>query len=394
VSIFFRFPIPPSPMAAKDQGHTAGYPEPKKPGVVRIWVDGCFDMMHFGHANLLRQAAQLGDELYVGIHTDEEVFKFKGGYPVMTAAERYSACRACKWVTAVVEDAPYVTDMADLRLHEIDFVAHGDDTTTDLDGNDSYAAVKAAGMMKIVRRTEGISTTDLVGRMLLMSKSHHVPDGGDEEESSAIDKQRSDDFTQGSATKKDSANFSKFLTTSRRIVQFSSNKQPTDADVIVYVDGDFDLFHPGHTNFLREARKHGTFLIAGVHHDKVVNKRKGANFPIMNINERVLSVLSCRSVDEVIIGVPFEVTDDLLRLAGVHVVCAGKDATRLAVDTDPYEVPKRRGIFREVDSGSDLTAMSIIRRVIQNRLDYEERNRKKEVKDKDIETTAYQVREL
>lgn len=60
----------------------------------------------------------------------------------------YAACRACKWVTAVVEDAPYVTEMADLRKHEVDFVAHGDDMTTDLDGNDSYAAVKAAGMMK------------------------------------------------------------------------------------------------------------------------------------------------------------------------------------------------------------------------------------------------------
>lgn len=47
--------------------------------------------VHYGHANLLRQAAQLGDELYVGIHTDEEVFKFKGGYPVMTAAERCHA---------------------------------------------------------------------------------------------------------------------------------------------------------------------------------------------------------------------------------------------------------------------------------------------------------------
>ena len=44
--------------------------------------------VHYGHANLLRQAAALGDELYVGIHTDEEVNTFKGGYPVMTAEER------------------------------------------------------------------------------------------------------------------------------------------------------------------------------------------------------------------------------------------------------------------------------------------------------------------
>lgn len=310
----------------------------------------------------------------------------------MTAEERYAACRACKWVTAVVEAAPYVTEMDDLRRFEVDFVAHGDDMTTDLDGNDSYAAVKAAGMMKIVRRTEGISTTDLVGRMLLLSRAHHVMDAATEEEAPA-DAETRRSFGEGDA-RTTGSNFSKFLTTSRRIVQFSSNKQPTDSDVIVYVDGDFDLFHPGHSNFLREAKRQGTFLMVGVHHDKVVNKKKGANFPIMNINERVLSVLSCRYVDEVVIGVPFEVTEDLLKLANVTVVCAGKHSTRGEYDADPYEVPKRLGLFREVDSGSTLTADGVIHRVIRNRLDYEARNRKKELKDKIAEAEAYQVREL
>lgn len=374
-------------------GHARGYPEPKKSGITRIWVDGCFDMMHYGHANLLRQSAQLGDELYVGIHTDEEVYKFKGGYPVMTAAERYAAARACKWVTAVVEAAPYVTDMSDLKKHQVDFVAHGDDMTTDLDGNDSYAAVKAAGMMKIVRRTEGISTTDLVGRMLLLSKSHHVLANGDDEKPN-VDQERGEEFGRPQQKADSGANFSKFLTTSRRIVQFSSNKQPSDDDKVVYVDGDFDLFHPGHTDFLREAKEQGTFLMVGIHHDKVVNQKKGANFPIMNINERVLSVLSCRYVDEVVIGVPFEVTEDLLKLANISIVCAGKNDTRKEYSIDPYEVPKRLGIFKEVDSGCNLTADAVIRRVIQNRLDYEERNKRKEVKDKDMEACAFQVKEL
>jgi ethanolamine-phosphate cytidylyltransferase len=374
-------------------GHEIGHPEPKKPGVVRIWVDGCFDMMHYGHANLLRQAAALGDELYVGIHTDEEVNTFKGGYPVMTAEERYAAARACKWVTAVVEGAPYVTEMEDLKKHEIDYVAHGDDMSVDLNGNDSYAAVKAMGMMKIVRRTEGVSTTDLVGRMLLLTKTHHLFETEDESQPPVI-QEKSREFVEACGEQTEGTNFCKFLTTSRRIVQFSSNKQPKEKDTIVYVDGDFDLFHPGHSDFLREAKKKGTFLIAGVHHDKVVNMKKGANFPIMNINERVLSVLSCRYVDECIIGVPFEVTEDLLKLANISIVCAGKDATRAECEVDPYEVPKKMGIFSEVDSGSYLTATQIIKRVIQNRLDYEARNLKKQKKDKDLQNTAYKVQEL
>lgn len=55
---------------------------------VKIWVDGCFDMMHFGHANALRQAREMGDYLVVGVHSDEDIALNKG-VPVMRAEERY-----------------------------------------------------------------------------------------------------------------------------------------------------------------------------------------------------------------------------------------------------------------------------------------------------------------
>lgn len=40
---------------------------------VRVYMDGCFDMMHYGHANALRQAAALGDELVIGLVPDSEI---------------------------------------------------------------------------------------------------------------------------------------------------------------------------------------------------------------------------------------------------------------------------------------------------------------------------------
>ena len=54
------------------------------------------------------------------------------------------------------------------------YVVHGDDITSDSDGKDCYRYVKAAGRFKVVKRTPGISTTDLVGRMLLCTKSHFI----------------------------------------------------------------------------------------------------------------------------------------------------------------------------------------------------------------------------
>lgn len=58
----------------------------KKP--VRVYMDGCFDLMHYGHANALRQAKALGDELVVGVVSDEEIVANKGP-PVLSMEERY-----------------------------------------------------------------------------------------------------------------------------------------------------------------------------------------------------------------------------------------------------------------------------------------------------------------
>lgn len=66
---------------------------------------------------------------------------------------------------------------------------------------------------------------------------------------------------------------------------------------VVYVAGAFDLFHVGHLDFLEKAREQGDFLIVGLHTDPEVNRYKGSNFPIMNLHERVLSVLACKVSD-------------------------------------------------------------------------------------------------
>ena len=53
-----------------------------------VWSDGCFDLVHFGHANQMRQAKDMGQYLYVGVHSDDEIKKHKGP-PVFTESERY-----------------------------------------------------------------------------------------------------------------------------------------------------------------------------------------------------------------------------------------------------------------------------------------------------------------
>ncbi|DBA13632.1 TPA: hypothetical protein GDO54_018435, partial [Pyxicephalus adspersus] len=177
---------------------------------------------------------------------------------------------------------------------------------------------------------------------------------------------------------------SQFLQTSQKIMQFASGKEPVPGDSIIYVAGAFDLFHIGHIDFLEKVHSLASrpYVIVGLHFDQEVNMYKRKNYPIMNIHERTLSVLACRYVSEVVIGAPYSVTSDLLDHFKVDLVCHGKTEVLPDKDgSDPYAEPKRRGIFRTVDSGNNLTTDDIVQRIIKNRLEYEARNQKKEAKE-------------
>ncbi len=58
--------------------------------------------------------------------------------------------------------------------------------------------------------------------------------------------------------------------------------------------GAFDLFHAGQVRFLEKCYQLGKYVVVGLHEDIEVNRYKDKNYPIMNLQERVLSVLSCR----------------------------------------------------------------------------------------------------
>jgi len=106
-------------------------------------------------------------------------------------------------------------------------------------------------------------------------------------------------------------------------MQFADGRPPAPTDRIVYVCGSFDLFHIGHLCFLEEALKLGDYLVVGIYPDQLVNEYKGRNYPIMTLHERVLSVLAYKPVSEVIIGAPYEVTQELIDRFHIQVVVQG-----------------------------------------------------------------------
>uniref|UniRef100_A0A8D2F230 ethanolamine-phosphate cytidylyltransferase n=1 Tax=Theropithecus gelada TaxID=9565 RepID=A0A8D2F230_THEGE len=341
-------------MIRNGRGAAGGAEQPGPGGrrAVRVWCDGCYDMVHYGHSNQLRQARAMGDYLIVGVHTDEEIAKHKGP-PVFTQEERYKMVQAIKWVDEVVPAAPYVTTLETLDKYNCDFCVHGNDITLTVDGRDTYEEVKQAGRYRECKRTQGVSTTDLVGRMLLVTKAHHSS-----QEMSSEYREYADSFGKCPGGRNPWTGVSQFLQTSQKIIQFASGKEPQPGETVIYVAGAFDLFHIGHVDFLEKVHRLADrpYIIAGLHFDQYVS--------------------------EVVIGAPYAVTAELLSHFKVDLVCHGK--TEIIPDrdgSDPYQEPKRRGIFRQIDSGSNLTTDLIVQRIITNRLEYEARNQKKEAKE-------------
>jgi ethanolamine-phosphate cytidylyltransferase len=152
-----------------------------------------------------------------------------------------------KWVDEVITDAPYAINEEFMNKlfteHNVDYIIHGDDPCLLPDGSDAYAHAKKAGRYKQIKRTEGVSSTDIVGRMLLCLRDTSV--GGSQTHAS-LQRQFSHGHEKGSSSAGAGTRISQFLPTSRRIVQFSNGKGPQPDARIVYMDGAFDLFHAGH----------------------------------------------------------------------------------------------------------------------------------------------------
>jgi rfaE bifunctional protein nucleotidyltransferase chain/domain len=70
---------------------------------MRIWINGCFDVLHYGHFRMIEYAASLGEILVIGIDSDERVKKMKGkNRPFHTETQRKFNLMQIKGVSNVV----------------------------------------------------------------------------------------------------------------------------------------------------------------------------------------------------------------------------------------------------------------------------------------------------
>lgn len=139
----------------------------------RIYVDGVYDLFHYGHAEMLgRVRAKFGATAVIiaGIARDDDCLKYKR-LPIMTHDERARSVRACKYVDDVIENAPWVITQEFLDNHAIDYVCHDEASYPSASEADIYAFVKSIGKFVPIERTPSISTSDILQRIVQRSTS-------------------------------------------------------------------------------------------------------------------------------------------------------------------------------------------------------------------------------
>ena len=93
----------------------------------RVITYGTFDLLHYGHINLLRRAKQQGDYLIVALSTDEFNWNFKQKKCYFEYERRKALLEAIRFVDLVIPEDSWEQKKEDIKLYHVDTFVMGDD---------------------------------------------------------------------------------------------------------------------------------------------------------------------------------------------------------------------------------------------------------------------------
>ena len=119
---------------------------------------GTFDLLHYGHLNLLKRASLMGDRLIVGVSTDEFAQE-KGKKTVFSCEKRMEYLADLKYVSEVIPEYSMSQKIEDIKKYNVDIFLLGDDYAETFLKMPEYDQIKNLCEVVFLPRTPNISTT-------------------------------------------------------------------------------------------------------------------------------------------------------------------------------------------------------------------------------------------
>lgn len=130
-----------------------------------ILTYGTFDLFHVGHLNLLRRLKGMGDRLIVGVSTDT-FNEMKGKKTIISFEQRIDIVQSIRYVDLAIPESCWEQKLDDIRSHEVDIFAMGNDWEGKFDFLKDYCEVV------YLPRTEDISSTSLKNLLSSFDRDH------------------------------------------------------------------------------------------------------------------------------------------------------------------------------------------------------------------------------
>ena len=94
---------------------------------------------------------------------------------------------------------------------------------------------------------------------------------------------------------------------------------------IVFVNGCFDILHPGHIKLFEEASRLGNYVVVGIDSDRKIKEMKGQNRPINSQSQRKTMLECIRYIDKVLVFDTPEELEELVKLYKPDIMIVGSD---------------------------------------------------------------------
>lgn len=128
--------------------------------IVNVYVSGYFDQCHAGHIAMFKKATSHGTRLIVGVHSDADSFKYKKKYPIDNDTIRIHKVGQCHYVDQVVPKCPVFLTPELIEKYNIHKVGMSSEYVNN-DPCGYYEYPKSKGMLVVIERTDGISSTQI-----------------------------------------------------------------------------------------------------------------------------------------------------------------------------------------------------------------------------------------